>query len=251
MNSILTFDNVSYNYKKNEADVELIKNLSFSIKPGDFVTLMGPKGCGKSTLFSLICSIVSPSSGNIIFNGCHIGYMFQRDRLFEWRTIYYNSSCLDHEYSTDNQVFQNNFKELSKSYGIESMNKNSDTDLSNNLRQRISLIKTLSSDPDLLLLDEPFSSLDCDHRQRVINDVGNIIRHEGKTTLMITHDITEAVLLSDKIIILSKNPCSIYKIIPVYLSIEERLSPNRRSLQKFQDTYNCVLQDLSLCSTNK
>lgn len=246
MNSILSFENVSYQYEKNTEKVELLSNLSFSVNSGDFITFMGPKECGKSTIFSLICSFISPTSGTITFNECHIGYMFQRDRLFEWRTIYRNSNCFQKENLSLNPAFQNNYNELSKSYGIQpAFDKDNIIDLNNNLRQRISLITTLASDPDILLLDEPFATLDTRSRQKVITDVGNIIRQEGKTTLMITHDITEAVLLSDQVIILSKNPCTATKIIPIRLSIEERLATDVRTNVSFQEYYSTIFHELS------
>ncbi len=216
MNNLLEIKNVSLTYQTLNDEITAIKDLSFSVKEGEFVSIIGPSGCGKTTILSLIAGLLEPTLGEILIEGKGVekknkslGYMLQKDHLFPWRTIEKNV-FLPLEVKGINTIDNKNYAvSLLDKYGLENFKKNYPEQLSGGMRQRVALIRTLSSKPKLLLLDEPFSALDYQTRLSVCDDVYKIIRAERKTTVLVTHDISEAISMSDKIIVLTERPAKV------------------------------------------
>ncbi len=208
MKEVLRFDNVSMRYHDRQGETVALKDASFSVYEGEFVAIIGPSGCGKTTLLSLAAGLLSPSKGKVLSQGS-FGYMLQRDELFPWRTIEKNIFLPLEIKKSDNAENRARAVALAEKYGLKQFLKSYPAALSGGMRQRAALIRTLSVDPDVLLLDEPFSALDYQTRLSVCNDVYRIIREEKKTALLITHDISEAISVADRVFVLSKRPAKI------------------------------------------
>ena len=192
MEPILTLDHLSYAYHTLEGETKALSDISLSVKPGEFVAIVGPSGCGKSTLLSLIAGLLKPEEGEILLNGkslkesaTNIGYMLQHDHLFEWRTIYHNILLGLEIQHTLTAAAKTHARELLKTYGLEKFADSRPSELSGGMRQRAALIRTLILEPDLLLLDEPFSALDYQTRLSVGDDIGQIIRDSGRTAVSV------------------------------------------------------------------
>lgn len=219
MNKLLEMRNVGLTYHTINDEITAIKNLSFSCEEEDFVSIIGPSGCGKTTILSLIAGLIAPSEGKIMVNGKDLtknnhslGYMLQKDQLFPWRTIEKNIYLPLEIKKINTKENQSYALSLLEKYGLgEFINKYPDQ-LSGGMRQRAALIRTLASKPQLLLLDEPFSALDYQTRLSVCNDVYKIIKTEKKTAILVTHDISEAISMSDIIIVLTERPAKVKSI---------------------------------------
>ncbi len=212
---ILQFDGVRLTYHTKEGETLAVKDLSFSVRGGEFMAVIGPSGCGKTTVLSLAAGLLAPSEGKIAVRGrpaaesaAKFGYMLQKDELFPWRTIEKNI-LLPLEIARKNTAQKRAAAlALAKKYGLGDFLSYYPDQLSGGMRQRAALIRTLAADPEILLLDEPFSALDYQTRLSVCNDVYGIIRGEKKTALLVTHDISEAISLADRILVLSRRPAT-------------------------------------------
>lgn len=210
--SILELQDVSKVFYTKTQQTTAVSHLSFAVNSGEFVALIGPSGCGKTTILSLICGLIEPTEGKVIKGDNAIGYMLQRDQLFEWRTIEKNVYLgleIQHKNNAENRSYA---CDLLKKYGLWDFRKHYPGQLSGGMRQRVALIRTLATNPDLLLLDEPFSALDFQTRLDVCDDVYSIIKREGKTALLVTHDISEAISLADRIIVLTARPATVLTV---------------------------------------
>ena len=219
MCKILEVKNVSLTYQTLDDEINAIDNLSFSCNKGDFISIIGPSGCGKTTILSIIAGLIKPTSGEIFFNEklsnekVGVGYMLQKDYLFPWRTIEKNI-YLPLEIKRDKSKQKKEYaNQLLEKYGLEKFKKKHPEQLSGGMRQRVALIRTLVSNPQLLLLDEPFSALDAQTRLLVSDDVFNIIKAEKKSAILVTHDIAEAIAMSDIIITLTNRPAKVKSVI--------------------------------------
>jgi NitT/TauT family transport system ATP-binding protein len=234
-------------FTKNDS-THTIRSLSFTVKQGEFVAIIGPSGCGKTTILSLISGIIQPSSGTIEVFGSpppsnRIGYMLQHDHLFEWRTIYRNVILgLEIQHGLNEKTISQAVS-LLKKYGLGDFMNHYPYQLSGGMRQRAALIRTLALDPDILLLDEPFSSLDSQTRLAVCDDVYGIIKKEAKTAILVTHDIAEAVSTADRIFVLTKRPATIKSEHKT--GLEHIPSPiKRRDTPQFSDKFSQIWQEL-------
>ena len=196
---ILQFQNVKLIYHTKRGETTAAENLTFSVAEGEFVAIIGPSGCGKSTLLSLAAGLLKPSGGTVISEGS-FGYMLQKDELFPWRTIEKNIFLPLEITKLKEPEHRERARALAEKYGLKDFLQSYPAQLSGGMRQRAALIRTLSTDPNILLLDEPFSALDYQTRLNVCEDVSEIIRSEGKTAILITHDISEAISLADRIL---------------------------------------------------
>ena len=247
MEKLIDIKNLYKTYHTKKCEIDALNNINFSINKGDFIGIVGPSGCGKSTLLSLIGNLEEPTKGNIEKNGTiKIGYMLQDDCLFPWLTIYEN--CLLGLKIEKNLTEENieNVKNLLKTYGLFDFINNYPRDLSGGMRQRVALIRTLAIKPDVLLLDEPFSALDYQTRLSVSNDVLNIIKNEGKTLIIVTHDISEAISMSDRVLVLSKRPGTIKDIHKIDFEIENRTPINCRQSPKFSKYFDVLWKELGV-----
>ncbi len=238
---LLELNNVGLIYQTDESETTALKNISFTVDDGEFVAIVGPSGCGKTTILSLVAGLISPTSGEIVLGDDKIvrprrdvGYMLQRDQLFEWRNILSNVTLgpeIQNKKSTEFIAYAEN---LLDKYGLGEFKKHFPKQLSGGMRQRVALIRTLVLKPRILLLDEPFSALDFQTRLSVHEDISKIIANEKKTTLLVTHDISEAIALSNRVIVLSKRPGTVKSIIDIDLNVssprEKRDSPGYPAL---------------------
>ncbi len=243
MKEVLRFENVSMHYHSKQGETVALKDVNFSVNEGEFVAIIGPSGCGKTTLLSLAAGLLSPTKGKVFTNGGSFGYMLQKDELFPWRTIEKNI-FLPLEIKGKNTPDQRaRALALAEKYGLQQFLKNYPSSLSGGMRQRAALIRTLSVDPDVLLLDEPFSALDYQTRLSVCDDVYKIIREEQKTALLITHDISEAISVADRIFVLSKRPASIVAEHTVTFPETEPLK--RRENKQFSHWFEVLWKELN------
>lgn len=244
MNNILKIDKLSKNYYSKDGMIVAIKNISLDIKDGEFIAIVGPSGCGKSTLLNIIGGIDTKSGGDIIMNGdLKIGYMLQNDCLFPWLNILDN--CLvglkiSGEINEDNIKY---VKELLETYGLSEFMYKYPSSLSGGMKQRVALIRTLAIRPDILLLDEPFSALDYQTRLTVSDDVYKIIKDTGKTVIMITHDVAEAVSMASKVVVLSNRPAEVKKVYDIIM-VGKSNPINNRKLKEFSMYYDMIWKEI-------
>lgn len=239
---LLKFCDVKYVYHTRRGEVVALDKLTFSLFQGEFVAVIGPSGCGKSTLLSLASGLLTPSSGQLSREGS-VGYMLQRDELFPWRTIEKNIYLPLEVKKSNTPEHRERALSLAKKYGLHDFLKSYPPQLSGGMRQRAALIRTLAADPELLLLDEPFSALDYQTRLNVTADVSNIIRSEGKTALLITHDISEAISLADRILVLSRRPaCVAYSHRLVF---QDNDPLKRRETHEFSAWFELLWRELN------
>jgi NitT/TauT family transport system ATP-binding protein len=251
MEKLLSLSSIKLIYQSKTSETLAIDNLSFDVSKEEFIAIVGPSGCGKTTLLSLICGLIRPTSGTITIAGENVtrpsskaAYMFQRDNLFEWLTISKNVMLgLEIMHKKNAQTKEYAGKLLQK-YGLAEFAKSYPSQLSGGMRQRVALIRTLATEPELLLLDEPFSALDYQTRLMVQGDIHSIIKQEKKTAILVTHDIAEAICMADRIIVLSPRPGTVKKIIS--LDFDKSLSPfERRKQPVFNKYFNMVWGELS------
>lgn len=227
MNELLTFHDVDYSYHSMQGETHTIDHMSFTVYNREFLVIVGPSGCGKSTLLDLIAGQIHPQKGQITGVNDSIGYMLQKDHLFEWRTIEKNILLgleIQKKKNRENLALAN---ALLKKYDLYDFRQKYPRELSGGMRQRAALIRTLVTSPELLLLDEPFSALDYQTRLQVADDIGRIIRSEKKTAILVTHDLSEAISMGDRILVLSVRPAKVVREIrldfdPSLSSIERR-----------------------------
>ena len=213
MDNVLEIKNLKKIYHTKEGETLAVEDFSFNLKEGDFVAIVGPSGCGKSTILSVLCGLEQKSNGKIkLKQNANIGYMLQQDSLFEWKNIL-NNCLLGLEINKKlNKESKEYVVNLLNTYGLKDFIYSYPDNLSGGMRQRVALIRTLATNPDLLLMDEPFSALDYQSRLIISDDIYNILKKEKKTMIMVTHDIAEAISMCDKVIVLSNRPATIKNI---------------------------------------
>lgn len=247
MHPIISLNEVSYSYHTTKGEIPALSDITFSIESGSFTSIVGPSGCGKTTLLSLISGILKPESGSIdinLANNLYIGYMLQRDNLFEWRSVYKNMLLgLEIQKKCDDEHLRK-VDNLMEAYGLAPFKHARPSQLSGGMRQRAALIRTLALEPDILLLDEPFSALDYQTRLEVSDDIYQIIQEQHKTAILVTHDISEAISMGDRVIVLSGRPATVHKIVPIHLTIENRTPLNSRFTPEFKDYFNEIWEDI-------
>lgn len=243
---------VALTYQAPDGEVEALKDITLAVEDGEFVSIIGPSGCGKSTLLALIAGLETPVAGTVMVDGeivtapsTKIGFMPQRDQLFPWRSIWGNVILGLELRRLNTPERQNHVRTLLDRYGLAGFAEKQPAQLSGGMRQRCALIRTLAAEPKILLLDEPFSALDHQTRLSVSQDIHRIIRQEKKTSLLVTHDISEAISLSDRIVVLSHRPAVIKQIHD--LSALRRYAPmERRSQPEFQTLFNQLWKELDV-----
>jgi len=236
---------ISMNFYSMSNETEVLKNVDLKLHKGEILAIVGPSGCGKSTILNIISGLLEPTKGEVVVKG-KAGYMFLKDNLFEWRTIYQNITLgLEIKKIKDKKIYQR-IDELLKKYGLWEFKNSYPNELSGGMRQRVALIRTLVLNPNILLLDESFSALDYQTRLLVNEDVYKIIKEENKSTIMVTHDISEAIAMADRIILLSKRPASIKKIYDINLSIEGKRTPLKaRDSKEFKEYFQDLWKELN------
>ena len=256
MNEILKFNDVSYFYQTKNDEIFALNKITFNVLEEDFVSIVGPSGCGKTTILSLIAGLLKPSSGKVILDGSEkidtkkIGYMFQRDMLFDWRSVWKNITLGIELQKPDNKEKKLQLaEELLKKYSLYNFKNKKPRELSGGMRQRVALIRTLVMEPKLLLLDEPFSALDFQTRLTLCDDVYEILKSEKKTAILVTHDISEAISMSNKIIVLTSRPAKIKDEIKLNLSGTSPLK--KRDDPSFRGYFDLIWRELTNEEENK
>lgn len=253
MEKILEVKNISKTYQGKKEEILALENISFDVSKGEFVSIIGPSGCGKSTLLSIIAGLESKSGGKIYIENQEVdeispkvGYMLQRDCLLEWRTILDNSMFgleIKGRTSKEDKEYVEN---LLKKYSLHDFKDKYPSELSGGMRQRAALIRTLATKPQILLLDEAFSALDSQTRIVVTNDIYSILRKENITAIIVTHDISEAISMSDRVLVLTKRPGKIKSSHLINFEIENRNPLNCRENSKFSKYFNTLWRELKV-----
>ncbi len=251
MDNLLELQGVCLTYHTKNKETPAIKDLTFSVKRGEFTAIIGPSGCGKTSIMTLISGLMPASGGKIIIDGepvvkpsDKIGYMLQKDELFPWLTIMKNVMLPLEIKKKSNDKAKEYVTTLLEKYGLKEFADYYPNQLSGGMRQRAALIRTLAASPELLLLDEPFSALDYQTRLSVCNDVHKIIKTEGKTALLVTHDISEALSLADKIVVLTDRPSRVKNSYE--LDFDKELSPlKRRENKEFSQWFETLWRQLN------
>ena len=244
-NNLLEIKDLSKIYHSKDKELYALKDINLEIKQNEFISIVGPSGCGKSTILSIISGMIPKTEGTITFdiNEPKIGYMLQEDSLFPWKTVLDNA-CLGLEIKKQlNEKTKKHVIKLLKKYGLGDFIYSYPNSLSGGLKQRVALIRTLALNPDILLLDEPFSALDYQTRLSLSDDLKRIITSEKKTSIMVTHDIAEAISMSDRVIILTKRPGTIKNIIDIKLEKQNIPTKNRKD-KNFNKYYEMIWKEL-------
>ena len=239
-------------YQAPDGEVEAVRDVSFDVAQGEFVSLVGPSGCGKSTLLSAIAGLEPLTGGTVNVAGQpvtgpsrRVGFMPQRDQLFEWKNIWDNVTLGLAVQRERGSAAYDHVRELLERYELSGFAGKRPCQLSGGMRQRCALIRTLASDPEILLLDEPFSALDYQTRLAVSADIWRILRQEGKTALLVTHDIAEAVSMSDRVIVLSRRPAVVKAELD--MGALRPLPPmERRDTPEFHRYFNTIWKELDV-----
>ena len=246
MDKILTITNLEKSFHTRDGEIKALESVSFDVKEKEFISIVGPTGCGKSTILSILAGLEEKSNGEINFPKDYtIGYMLQNDSLFEWRTVLEN--CLLGLEITNKLTKENKdyVIYLLKTYGLGEFMDSYPSRLSGGMRQRVALIRTLATKPDILLLDEAMSALDYQSRLAISDDIYKIIKKEGKTAIMVTHDIAEAISMSDRIIVLSKRPATVKKVYEI--NMQNKSTPiHNRKCKEFASYYDEIWRDLDV-----
>jgi NitT/TauT family transport system ATP-binding protein len=253
MEKILEIKNVSKKYQNKEGEILALQNINLRVNKGEFVSIIGPSGCGKSTLLSIIAGLEEKNGGEIYIEGEKItgispklGYMLQRDCLLEWRSILSNTMFgLEIKGKKDKEA-KAYVEELLKKYDLYDFKDKYPSELSGGMRQRVALIRTLAVKPKILLLDEAFSALDYQTRIMVTNDIFHILRREGITALVVTHDISEAISMSDRVVVLNARPGTVKDIHKIEFEMENRDPINCRENPKFSQYFNTLWKELGV-----
>ena len=251
MEQILELKNISKKYQAKQGEVLALQNINLKVKKGEFISIIGPSGCGKSTLLSIISGLEEKSTGEIYLEGKkveklsdQIGYMLQKDCLLEWRTIFSNAIFgleIKGKLSKESKEY---VEELLKKYNLYEFKDKYPSELSGGMRQRAALIRTLATNPKILLLDEAFSALYYQTRIMITNDIYSILRKENITAIIVTHDISEAISMSDRVVVLTKRPGTVKDIHKIDFEIEDRNPINCRESPKFSKYFNTLWKEL-------
>lgn len=244
-NIAVDLSDVSLIYHERSGETPAVKHLSMQVKSGEFISVVGPSGCGKTSVLSLIAGIIKPSTGSICVYGGKPGYMLQQDHLLDWRNIEGNILLgleVQKTLSDETKAFA---LKLLNTYGLSSFSQHYPRQLSGGMRQKVALIRTLATCPDVLLLDEPFSSLDYQTRLRLSDEVYDIIKNEHKTAILVTHDIAEAISMSDRLLVFTRRPATIKCEHQILLS--RGTTPiARRNAPEFKDYFDTIWKELDV-----
>lgn len=253
MKAVVELRNVGMTYQSPNGEINALENIDFSVYDGEFVCIVGPSGCGKSTLLSIISGLLIPTSGQISLYGEKLtgpsrkaGYMLQKDHLFEWRTVLQNVLLGAEIQKKITPQIKEKALTLLKTYGLFEFRNKYPEQLSGGMRQRAALIRTLMTDPQVLLLDEAFSALDYQTRLAVNDDIYAIINKEKKTAILVTHDIAEAISMADRVLVLSHRPGTVKNIYPISLTCQKRTPLLSREAPEFRHYFQEIWKELDV-----
>ena len=245
MSIVLDMNHVYKDFYSLEEERQILRDINFSVEEGEILVLLGPSGCGKSTILNIIAGLLEPTEGTVDTYDKKIGYMFQKDHLFEWRTILKNITLgleIQHKLTDEAQA---EIKRLLEIYDLWDFRNNFPRELSGGMKQRAALIRTLALNPDILLLDESFSGLDYQTRLIVTDDIYKIIKKENKTAILVTHDISEAISMADTVAVLTHRPTTIQSVHQIKLTTAGEKTPlTARTAPEFKDYFDLFWKEL-------
>lgn len=248
----LTLENVSHHYFSKNSYTKALENISFSMKKNEFVALVGPSGCGKSTILSIIARIMKQTEGNVLLDNVPvqqseraIGYMLQQDYLFPWKTIMENILIGPKLHKQNTKKMEERAQNMLQEVGLENVENAHPDSLSGGMRQRVSLVRTLITEPEILLLDEPFSALDYLTKLKLEDLVSTLLKTYQKTAVLVTHDIAEAISMSDWILLMGSNPGTIAQTFEVPLELRNEVPFMVRRHPKYQVLFDKVWEALN------
>ena len=247
----LVADRVAKTYDDGRHVVPVITELSFSLSPGEIVSIVGPSGCGKTTLLNVLCGLIPLSGGEVRWYGnglsgmpAKVGYMLQKDLLFPWRTALANVTLGMEIKGVSRREGRDRARGLLAQLGLEGFEHAYPATLSGGMRQRVALARTFVNDPDVLLLDEPFASLDFQTKILIESDTARLVRDQHRSMLCITHDIEEAVSLSDRVIVLSQRPTRVKATYDIEIAGDRTDMMAARESPGFTDYVRTIWRDL-------
>ncbi len=243
-------NDVTHVYVNESGAALAIEKINLTLTDGEFVSLVGPSGCGKTTLLSVIAGLITPARGTVEIAGQpvkgptpKVGYMLQQDFLFPWRTIGENAviglelmGCL----TSEKKAFT---LHLLEELGLGQYVHKYPNELSGGMRQRVALVRTLATEPELLLLDEPFAALDYQTKLQLEDLIFQTLKDHRKTALLVTHDITEALAMSDRVIVLEPNPGKIRTEVVIPRRIAETLPVQSRDQEGFHALFRAIWKE--------
>lgn len=251
--NIIDIRGLGMKYQSDNGEIIALESIDLHVEKGEFISIVGPSGCGKSTLLSLISGLLPPTSGTVAIDGQNVagptdkvGYMLQKDYLFEWRTILENVLLgleIRRTLTRERKLY---VQRLLATYGLQDFEDKIPRQLSGGMRQRAALIRTLATQPEILLLDEAFSGLDYQTRLAVTEDIYSIIKQENKTAILVTHDIAESISMADRVVVLSRRPGTVKAIYKVNLSCSKRTPICSRDAPEFRYYFNNIWKELDV-----
>ena len=245
MVNLIELKNVSKSFCDTKKETEVLKDITFSLKKGEKIAIVGPSGCGKSTILNLISGLITQDGGTVDINA-DVGYMFQTDNLFEWRSIFKNITLGLEIKGKVTDEDKKRILDLLEKYELIEFKDKHPSELSGGMRQRCALIRTLVLNPEILLLDEPFSALDAQTKLLVNEDIYKIVSEVNKSVIMVTHDIAEAISFSDKIVVLTKRPACVKKIYNIeFKNLTDRTPLKTRNQKEFKEYFDLIWRDLN------
>ncbi|ADU31569.1 ABC transporter ATP-binding protein [Evansella cellulosilytica] len=249
--SFLQLEKVEKTFFSKDSMTEAIKDINFAVNEGEFISLIGPSGCGKSTILSLISGLIRPTSGNVLLDGKEIkkptpetGYMLQQDYLFPWLTIEENITIGLKTMGKLTEDKKKHAKYLLNEMGLAETAKQYPSELSGGMRQRVALVRMLSTQPKLLLLDEPFSALDYQTKLKLEDLVFSTIKEHKKTAILVTHDIGEAIAMSDRVILIGHSPGQIKNVFKIPNQLSTKLPFDVRNHSLYNEWFQEVWKEL-------
>ncbi len=252
-NPKVKLERVGVKYATIGGETEALSDFSLAIEPGEFLSIVGPSGCGKSTLLSVIAGLIRPTAGQVYLDGVEVkstsrqvGYMLQQDYLFEWRTVLGNVLLGPEVQGKNSAAARERAAALLDQYGLGDFKSHYPRQLSGGMRQRVALIRTMAFNPEVFLLDEPFSALDYQTRLTLEQEVHRILRQAGKTVILVTHDISEAISMSDRVVVISARPGAIKAIHPIHLSGTDLTPFTARETPEFNQYFNLIWEELDI-----
>lgn len=253
MKNVVELQHIGMKYQSLNGEIAALENISFKVQEGEFVSIVGPSGCGKSTLLSIVSGLLPPTTGNVLVDGekvtgtsRKIGYMLQKDHLFDWRTIDQNIMLgLEIQKSVTLEAKERT-ERLLRTYGLYEFRNKYPSQLSGGMRQRAALIRTLVTDPQILLLDEAFSALDYQTRLAVNEDIYAIIKKENKTAIMVTHDIAESISMADRVLVLTRRPGKIKSSKEIRMNLDKRTPLSSREAPQFRTYFQEIWEELDI-----
>jgi NitT/TauT family transport system ATP-binding protein len=253
LKSVVELHNIGMKYQSLNGEITALQNIDLEVCEGEFISIVGPSGCGKSTLLSIVSGLLPPTAGSVCIEGekvigtsRKIGYMLQKDHLFDWRTILQNVMLgleIQKAVTPEAKAYAERLLQI---YGLYEFRNKYPSQLSGGMRQRAALIRTLVTNPQILLLDEAFSALDYQTRLAVNDDIYSIIKKENKTAIMVTHDIAESISMADRVIVLSRRPGTVKQIYDIKVSVTERTPLSKREAPEFRKYFQEIWKELDV-----